>query len=219
MNARAADWLSRLEHTRRSLHAVAELLLAGPQFEHSERIELRVTPGGFGTTQPPDLRVDGAELVAGDRRIGLDQATIASLAGAVAVSPRTLRDVYAVGPDLDEGATLDVDATAAHEIARAFELGDSALERLAPERPRVVWPEHFDVAIDADEVNYGVSPGDATCPEPYAYVGPWNFGDRDDATDDFWNASFGASRTVRELGDQVGVLAFFTEGRERARRT
>ena len=43
---------------------------------------------------------------------------------------------------------------------------------------RVLWPEHFDVGIDANEVNYGVSPGDASCPEPYAYVGPWHFGER-----------------------------------------
>ena len=37
----------------------------------------------------------------------------------------------------------------------------------------VLWPEHFDLAIDVDEVNYGVSPGDGYHGAPYAYVGPW----------------------------------------------
>ena len=34
--------------TRRSLHGVAELLLAGPQHRAHGTIRLRVTPGGFG---------------------------------------------------------------------------------------------------------------------------------------------------------------------------
>ena len=45
------DRLVRLEQTRRSLHAVAELLLGGPQFEQSGSIELQVTNGGFGTAK------------------------------------------------------------------------------------------------------------------------------------------------------------------------
>ena len=208
------DRLVRLEQTRRSLHAVAELLLAGPQFEQSQSIELTATPGGFGTTQPPDLRVDGSTLVVGDRRIHVHGRTIAELAGEAGVTVRSLRDVYADGPDLDESTPLVVDDVAALEIARAFKLGDAALARLAPERKRVLWPEHFDVGIDVDEVNYGVSPGDATSQEPYAYVGPWNFADRHVESEPFWNTSFGASRTMRELGDLDAVLAFFVKGRE-----
>jgi hypothetical protein len=208
------DRLARLEQTRRSLHAVAELLLAGPQFEQSKSIELHVTPGGFGTTRPPDLRVDGSALAVGDRRVDLNGRTIAELADEAGVSARSLRDVYADGPDLDESMPLVVDDVAALEIARAFELGDTALARLAPERKRVLWPEHFDVGIDVDEVNYGVSPGDATSQEPYAYVGPWTFAERTVGSDPFWNTSFGASRTMRELGDLEGVLAFFVRGRD-----
>ena len=34
--------------TRRSLHAVAERLLAGPQDRQHGEIRLQVTPGGFG---------------------------------------------------------------------------------------------------------------------------------------------------------------------------
>ena len=37
--------MSTLETTRLSLHVVAELLLAGPQFDTSKSIELRAVPG------------------------------------------------------------------------------------------------------------------------------------------------------------------------------
>ena len=39
----------------------------------------------------------------------------------------------------------------------------------------MLWPEHFDVAVTDNEVNYGVSAGDDGHPLPYAYVGPWDF--------------------------------------------
>jgi len=42
--------------TRRSLHGVAELVLAGPQHGRGGGIRLRVVPGGFGTTDG-DFRV------------------------------------------------------------------------------------------------------------------------------------------------------------------
>lgn len=47
--------------------------------------------------------------------------------------------------------------------------------------------------------------GPADRPEPYAYVGPWT-----PRTGAFWNAPFGATRTLAELSD---VLEFFTAGR------
>jgi hypothetical protein len=36
----------------------------------------------------------------------------------------------------------------------------------------VLWPEHFDIGITIDAVNYGASRGDDHIAEPYAYVGP-----------------------------------------------
>jgi hypothetical protein len=42
-----------LAATRRSLHGVAELVMAGPQFRRSRSIQLRVVPGGFGTVAEP----------------------------------------------------------------------------------------------------------------------------------------------------------------------
>ncbi len=210
--------IESLERTRRSLHAVAELVMAGPQFDRSQSIELRVSEGGFTTSADPDLRIDCDALVAGGRRIALHGRTVAEVAADAGVPVRPLRDVYAVGPDLGADDRLDVDEAAARQIARAFALGDQAMQTVAPERPRILWPEHFDVGMDRDSVNYGVSPGDGFCSEPYAYVGPWNFADRDpgDADATFWNAPFGASRTIRELGDESGLLAFFEEGMRRA---
>ena len=55
--------------TRRQLHGIAECLLAGPEYQATGEIALQVTPGGFGTTAGPELRLDGLELVAGDRRV------------------------------------------------------------------------------------------------------------------------------------------------------
>jgi hypothetical protein len=44
--------------TRRSLHGVAELILAGSQHRNGGGIRLRIVPGGFGTVNAPDLRVE-----------------------------------------------------------------------------------------------------------------------------------------------------------------
>ncbi|ETK32290.1 hypothetical protein [Microbispora sp. ATCC PTA-5024] len=80
--------------------------------------------------------------------------------------------------------------------------------RSPPGLTPVLWPEHFDLAVTLDEVNYGISPGDGHLPEPYAYVGPWT-----PRTGPFWNAPFGASRPLRELGGAEAVRAFFEQGR------
>ncbi|MEP6665153.1 MAG: hypothetical protein ABJA81_01780 [Nocardioidaceae bacterium] len=205
--------LDILQATRRSLHGVAELVLAGPQFERSRHIELRVTTGGFGTTHEPDLRVEGCDLVAGGQKIAMDGRSLTDLAAAVGLTARALDDVYSEGPGLSESDVVTLDPEATQVLCRALSTGDAALTLLAPDRPRVLWPEHFDVAIELDEVNYGVSPGDGFCGEPYAYVGPWSF---DRPADDFWNAPFGAARTMRELGDVPPVLSFFADGRRRS---
>jgi len=71
----------------------------------------------------------------------------------------------------------------------------------------VLWPEHFDLAITVDEVNYGVSPGDAAHPQPYAYVGPWT-----PRTGEFWNAPFGALRPHTDIPTADALAAWFAEG-------
>ena len=195
-----------LTATRRSLHAVAEQVLAGPQYRESGTIRLRVTPGGFGQVKG-SLRVEGSELVAGDRRIPLT-GTIADVAAAAGVEPGVPEDLYPDHADFGAGDTLAVDPEAAGVLAEWFARGDAGLRAFADEEP-VIWPEHFDLAIAAGEVNYGVSPGDGGHAGPYAYVGPWT--PREGA---FWNASFGALRTAEQLPDAAAVTAFFAAGRD-----
>lgn len=58
-----------LAMTRRSLHAVAELVLAGPQYRATGKLRLRVVPGGFATVLAPELRAIGTGVVGeGERR-------------------------------------------------------------------------------------------------------------------------------------------------------
>ncbi|MGW5190646.1 hypothetical protein ACWEOO_15415 [Kribbella sp. NPDC004138] len=189
--------------TRRSLHGVAELVLAGPQHGRGGGIRLRVVPGGFGTTDG-DFRVEGDALVAPAGTVRLT-GTYAELAAAVGLEARPLDEVYSGGPMIAPHEHLEIDPAAARLLAEAFARGDAALRAFAPGETPVLWPEHFDVGITVDEVNYGVSPGDDHLPEPYAYIGPWT-----PRTGAFWNAPFGATRTLAELSD---VLEFFTAGR------
>lgn len=203
--------MSDLVATRNSLHALAELVLAGPQHALAGRIVLAVKPDGFGTILEPALTVNGTELVTSDgARIQLDGRTIAEVAHDADVVPHSLADVYSDGSELDEHHVLTVDPQAAAEIFDAFNRGDAALAAFAPEETRALWPEHFDVGITRNEANYGVSPGDGFLAVPYAYVGPWS---RGGLTGPFWNAPFGAARPVSEIED---LVAFFAEGAELA---
>lgn len=196
--------------TRRSLHGLAELVLAGPQFRQSGTIELRSVPGGFATVHDPAVMVIGHELVAGDLRVPLDGRSFDDLAAAIGLVTSPLSDVYTDGPGLLGPDVARVDPAVAKEIAHAFDLGDEALRQLAPDHRPILWPEHFDLAIEVEEVNFGVSPGDDFLDEPYAYVGPWQVERR---VGEFWNAPFGAAQTLTQLGDALAVLAFFREGR------
>ncbi|SPT63661.1 hypothetical protein [Actinomadura madurae] len=200
-----------LATARRSLHGVAELVLAGPQYRQSGTIRLRVVPGGFGTVQAPDLRVNETELVCGDREVPLNGTTCRELGAAVNVEAGGAGDLYKDGSGVGLDEVLGVDAEAAHQIVRAFGQGQEALTRFAPDITPVLWPEHFDLGIAVDAVNYGVSPGDQQVNEPYAYVGPW-----EPRHGEFWNTAFGAARPLRVLPGATALLDFFTEGRDRA---
>jgi len=199
-----------LEPTRQTLHGVAELVLAGPQYVESKTIRLRVTPGGFGTVKTPQLRVEELEVVSPTARVPMS-GTFASLARAVGVEAHSLREVYADGPAVHPDDPLVLDAGAVEVIVSALTLGDAALREFAPEQEPVLWPEHFDISISVAEVNYGVSPGDAGTPEPYAYVGPWT-----PREGTFWNAPFGAIRLLSEVSDDESLVQFFRAGAQRA---
>ena len=189
--------------TRRSLHAVAERLLAGPQYREHGEIRLQVTPGGFGQFAGP-LRVEGAEIVGADTRVPL-RGRIGDLAAALGVEAGEPADLYAEHAEFGADDELAVDAAAAALLLDWFARGDQAMRRFAPSEEPILWPEHFDLGIALDEVNYGVSPGDNGHPLPYAYVGPWT-----PREGEFWNAPFGAARPLAEVPD---VGAFFAEGR------
>jgi hypothetical protein len=210
-----------LATTRRSLHGIAETILAGTEHRAMGRIRLVVTSGGFATLplpgSPARLAVRGTGLVVEDagveRTIPL-AGTFAELADVAGLSFGAPEGVYHDGSGVSGDDQVDVDPRAAAEILRSLSTGDAALRRLAAAHHAddpVLWPEHFDVGITVDEVNYGVSAGDATIGEPYAYVGPWK-----PRSGDFWDQPFGSARTVRELGGPDDVLAYFETGLARA---
>jgi hypothetical protein len=200
---------STLITTRRSLHAVGELVLAGPQHAQTGEISLRALPGGFGTTHTPDLRVDGTDVVGPEAPVGITGLTPAALGRALGVEARGLADLYPDGSGVGLDDVLEVDPDAAAVVAAAFADGDAALRALAPDQTPILWPEHFDIGISVGEVNYGVSAGDTYLAVPYAYVGPWS----PPAEDDYWNAPFGRAVPVSDIDD---LAAFFAEGRDRA---
>ena len=204
--------MSSLETTRLSLHAVAELLLAGPQYEQSKTIKLRPAPGGFGTIATPQVRIDGTSLIVGDLTIPLDRRAIADVAADAGLTPRPLGDLYKDAVDVTADHVLSLEVDSAAQIAEAFRIGATALSTFAPDVDAVLWPEHFDLGISLNEVNYGISAGDGYIGVPYAYVGPWHVGSPHTSADfsgPFWNAPFGAAHPLTEIDD---LRAFFAEG-------
>lgn len=202
-----------LAAARRSLHAVAELVLAGPQYRAVGRVRLRITPEGFATAYQPDVRVQGSRVVAGENLSEISGQTARTIGMRLGVAAGKPEDIYpdGSGVGIDEPLALDPDRAAM--ILDAFTLGNGALVAFAPALTPVLWPEHFDVAIRVGDVNYGVSPGDGFMSEPYAYVGVGQV----PAGDVFWNAPFGAARPLWDLDGMGGTVAFFAEGRDRAR--
>ena len=196
--------------TRRALHGVAELLLAGPQYAATDQIRLRAVPGGFGAAFTPEVSVIGGDIVRGDRRISMDGRTIRELADDLGLAVTSLEAVYQDVSDVTADEALTVDGPSAQHICAVYELGDQALRRFAPDEEPILWPEHFDIAIAVEGVNYGVTPGDAGIESPYLYVGPWPV----PPVDEFWNTGFGAAQPVPD--DVDAAVAFFEEGRRRS---
>ena len=193
--------------TRRSLHGLAELVVAGPRFRETGELRLRVRPEGIGTWADPVVSLAGGLLVTPTARVAVDGLTITEAATRAGLVVSTLDDVYGDGPHVAPSETIDLDAGSVRELETAFRLGDDALRLFSPGAERTLWPEHFDIATTVDAVNYGVSPGDGYLDRPYAYVGP-----HDPLTGAFWNAPFGAARLVAELADATAIAAFFRQG-------
>lgn len=191
-----------------ALHRVAEDVVAAERKPDNE-IALEPTPGGFGTPEfewegsSRRIRVEGAELVREADGRGQRESLEVDPAGA-----RALADWYAFG------------AVVLGLLAAAAEPED------APSPP-ILWPEHFDLAIelgseaDGLRTNYGFSPGDEQHPEPYAYVGPW----APQPPGELWNARgfAGAELGYAELlgaGDQEATaLEFLLARRDALKKT
>jgi hypothetical protein len=216
---------ARLAVTRAGLHRVAEHILAAALHAETGEIALMPSPGGFRT--PPFgrdrrfLAVDGTELVVGDadssRRAAL--TTLRAAAEFAGIRPGAPAEVYRPATPFDLDEPLTIDPAAARVLADWYQLSEQALRRFAAEIPddqpsaAVLWPEHFDLGITAGAINYGASPGDAQVAGPYLYVGPHDGPPPGDPA--FWNAPFGAVRTIDRIGTAADAAAFFRDGRAR----
>ena len=136
---------STLVATRRALHGVAELVVAGPQFRTQGSIELRVRPGGFGG-HLSSVRVDGRDLVWDGGRTPL-AGTCRELAAASGQEVSELADVYPDGSGVDPDEALTFDHEALDRLLDWFVRGDAALRAFAPDVEPILWPEHFDVGF------------------------------------------------------------------------
>ena len=202
--------------TRTSLHALAEKVISPLRVQATgNEIALAVRPGGFGTPDLPEggwVGVSGTDLVRVDADGAEERTPIRSLLDAADF----------VG--LDDAASdlgderLELHSGAATILATTLAVGDEALavfaETADDPSPVHLWPEHFDIAIEAGSesagtrATYGISPGDAGHDEPYAYVAPWTApSETGPAT--FWNATgfTGAQRPVPDDVDEL--VAFF----------
>jgi len=215
----------KLTTTRDGWHRVAEHVLAAAQYADTGKIGLRPSTAGFETARPlhggRQLRVAEAELIvtdsAGSRSAPL--TTVGAAARFAGVTAGMPERVYQPATPLDLDDALAIDPGSARVLAEWYQLGDAALRRFADEVGAdpglpILWPEHFDLAITIDGVNYGVSPGDVYVARPYLYVGPPA---GPPARDTFWNAAFGAIVTIDEIPSADDAVAFFHHGRKRLR--
>jgi hypothetical protein len=226
MTARTGtDGTETLVATRRAVHGLAEHVLAAHQRLLTRSIKLAVTPTGLRTARFPEgegLALRGATLYRESDGLAVPLAgPIGEVARAAGVEFGLPDPSYPPASGVGAQDPADVDPDSLALLVAAWRAGDEALRRLvaqhAPIEPGskppaahvpTVWPEHLDVAITLDEVNYGVSPGDAAKPRPYAYVGPHR-----PRSGPFWNAEFGARAPFDELRSAHAVLEFFERGR------
>ncbi|MGL5809190.1 MAG: hypothetical protein ACRCYQ_04520 [Nocardioides sp.] len=201
---------TRYVRTRSRLHGIAECLMAGPQRRRVGRLRLRATLGGFATTGEPTLRLMHGDLVVNEsRRLPL-AGSLGDLATAAGVDFGAPVGDYPDGSGALATDVLDLDDAAMTRITDWFVLGDSALRVVDPTQVPVLWPEHFDVAIEVNAgsvvSSLGCSAGDGFHAAPYAYVSTSYSGSAD-----YWNAPFGALAPADGL-DLPGVVDFWREG-------
>jgi hypothetical protein len=200
--------------TRTSLHALAAQVIAPLRVQATgNEIALRPRPGGFGTPELPEggwVGTRGSDLVRVDADGAQETTRITSLLDAAGF----------VGLDAAASALtdtpLEVHAGAAQVLADVWASGEEALLAFGgDDAAPILWPEHFDIAIEHDEATFGVSPGDADHDEPYAYISLWTPpADLRTGADTFWNA-VGFTGAQRPWTNDVDELvAFFRAARD-----
>jgi hypothetical protein len=235
-----ADWPEQ----RETLRHIATHILARARHGATGRFSLEPTIGGFGTptfTTAADtfrrLRITTADRAclideqiapegATTQYVALFDTSLTALADAIGVE---LDASFSVGDDTpelgDPDRPISVDPSVISIIGEWYALGSIAIDRSvtaptarAPSVARV-WPEHFDLGTDVEvapgrRCNLGASPGDATFPDPYLYVGPW--GAERPGDSGYWNAPFGAvlahSEVVTSDDPLRTATAFFHDG-------
>jgi hypothetical protein len=217
--------LEDLIAARTAVHGLAEHVFAPAARSGTGSVRLRMHEGALSTPPLPAGGSGGpSRLELRDGRVARSPGgpvvsftgTLGDLAAALGVEFGLTDPPYTPASGCGPGHLVDVDPRAVELILAAWRVGDAALRRLDDSQAPVVWPEHLDVAITRDGVNYGVSPGDGFEPWPYAYAGP-----HEPRTGDFWNAPFGAARRLSDLTPGGGVaagdvLAFFQAGQAAA---
>jgi hypothetical protein len=209
----AVSAVEELITTRRSLHGIAECLLAGPEHRASGEIALRVTDDGFATTAGPELGLAGNQIITGTGRRVPARGTFTDTAAALGVEFGPPDLGYPDGSGVASDDEIILDPVQLPLLLTWFTHSAAALRLLAPDQQPILWPEHFDVAVLIDNHSYGSSPGDETHPRPYAYVST-----RDGDGSDFFNAPFGALRPAESLTTVDDLLAFWREGLARMTR-
>ncbi|MEO9174502.1 MAG: hypothetical protein ABI317_03230 [Gaiellales bacterium] len=228
----------RFAATLLALHRLAVYVVSpARRLATGNEIALAPTPGGFGTPAGESwgqLRVAGDELVA---RRGAGDELVAPI-----TSLRAAATFAGIEPDLAAATQFDVpppgelDASLAIELASSellaafYALVGGALDELKgglgpadDASPVHLWPEHFDVAIDAGDAarslrgSWGGSPGDGAHPEPYLYVSRWSGAPADPFFSEtaFAGASLGYDVLRAAPDPHARALAFWREARIR----
>ena len=211
--------------TCNSLHSLAEHVLSTARYKAVERFVLQPNPRGIETPAFGDedtvIAIEGAEIVVtdgrGSRRTSV--TTIREAAAFVGVAPGLPSSLWESTNPLALDAPLDLDPVAVQALADWYEFSRVVLTALRDRAisdtyaPIQLFPQGFDLATNAAEVNYGGSPGDSFCHEPYLYVGPFNR-PFPNATDSFWNVGFGAMLEYSKITSNEQAIEFLWLGRE-----
>ncbi|HWS70817.1 MAG TPA: hypothetical protein VN605_01825 [Thermoanaerobaculia bacterium] len=77
------------------------------------------------------------------------------------------------------GAAFDADLESCETLGGLYAIADPLLREFAV-GPVLCWPHHFDIATlltvrEGTTIGVGLSPGDASYPDPYWYVTPWPY--------------------------------------------